>query len=1032
MDRVDELIGRAELTERLTGLVEAAWAGACPTALVSGQAGIGKTALLRACAARAAAADAVVGWGTCINAVDAPGYWPWTQLFASIAAAIGAERAREIAGADLPLLRTISPLFGEPVSADDDSERARLLSMDATTRWFATLSEAGSVLVVLDDLHWADGSSVQLLEFVTRMPHRRGLCVLGAYRHDEIAQRIRDRLGALVAQVEHLPVGTLDAGAARELVRRVAGPGVTEPTLDLIHRRAGGHPLFTRQLALLTASGRVDDVPDAVREAIERRLRRLPERTRALLEVAAVLGFTSLPDVLAAVLEWPVTDLAEVVRPALDTDVLVAGESGFSFTHDLLRETLLDRIDAARLPALHRAAGAALAARQARAADVPPSAPAGHFTAAVALDGTSRATRWTLAAAAADRAALAFAEAAARLSRLRGAVADAGIRLPDPDLVDVLLVESDSLARSGRSVDARGLLRLARDVARRGPDPVRIARVALATAQLGSRFAARRDEMVGELEGALDAVAGVDAVLEARVSATLARELAHSVAEDRPRAGPLSVRALELGRRGGDPATIAACLLARHDVLWTPGVIAERVAIAAEIEAVARDCGDDELHAQGLLLRANALLEQGSSAFEAPLNACLDILERLDQPRHRYTAATRRACLALLHGQIHRAESLIEAAAELGGSIREPDTGNVRMSQRLELVRARAEPDELRAFADEAVAHWVGAPVHAHAVAAGFRARAADLADARRHLDTVLELGSWQADRSYLWSVFIREFAYAACALADTELCARLFADVEPLAGTCGVNGAVVAFAGAHAHTAGLLAAALGRSDRAAELLDGAAAGYARLGAAGWLAEVSRIHRPPAAPRRVMRRAGPVWQLEFEGTRATVPHAKGLTDIARLIRSGTEVHVLDLHGVAERSAASGELADRTALNAYRRRLAELDGELARARDDADLARAELVESQREALIAELGKVTGLGGRPRRFVDQTERARKAVAGRIRDVIRRLEPSAPELAAHLDRAIVTGIRCRYQPREGPAAPWYIVEDDATPPR
>ncbi len=468
--------------------------------------------------------------------------------------------------------------------------------------------------------------------------------------------------------------------------------------------------------------------------------------------------------------------------------------------------------------------------------------------------------------------------------------------------------------------------------------------------------------------------------------------------------------------------TVATCLLARHDVLWTPGAAGERAVIAAEIAAVAQQCGDSELHAQGLLLHANALLEQGSGAFEAALDACLAILDRLEQPRHRYTAQTRRACLALLRGRLDEAEERIEDAARLGHRIREPDTDNVRMSQRLELVRARGEPEELREFADAAVAHWVGAPVHANAVAAGFQARAGDPDAARRHVATVLDLGTWQADRSYLWSVFIRELAHAAVVLGDRELCSRLLADVQPVAAGCGVNGAVVAFAGSHAHTAGRLAQVLGRHQEGRELIAAAARTYRRLGATVWLTELQRS-TDSASSGNSLRRAGSIWELTFDGRQVTVPHAKGLSDIARLIRSGTEVHVLDLISSADRSGPPGDVADVAALRSYRRRLAELDSELDAADANQDSVRAEVLAAERSALLDELGRVTGIGQRARQFVNPTERARKAVAARIRDSIRRLEPVAPDLAAHLDHSIVTGTYCRYRPDADTGVRWEI---------
>ena len=97
--------------------------------------------------------------------------------------------------------------------------------------------------------------------------------------------------------------------------------------------------------------------------------------------------------------------------------------------------------------------------------------------------------------------------------------------------------------------------------------------------------------MLQGLEDALAAAEGVDPDLEARLTARLARELQHSVAADRPRAGPLSERAIALGRSGAAPGTLITCLLARHDVLWIPGAPAERIEIAREIVAVAERLG---------------------------------------------------------------------------------------------------------------------------------------------------------------------------------------------------------------------------------------------------------------------------------------------------------------------------------------------------------------------------------------------------------------------------------------------------------
>ena len=1021
-----DLVGRDRLLGRLHGLVERVLQGERVTVLVAGQAGIGKSSLLRAAAASAAEGGALTAWGIGLDADGAPGYWPWTQALDSVVRTVGADRARAAAGEDAGLLAAIVPSFG-PAPGGDGAERERLLAMDVTSRLLDGLSEDRPVVLLLDDLHWADESSLALFDFLSRAPRPAGVGLIGAYRPDELSPAAQSRLGALASRSEHLHVEGLDIDAVRALTERLTGAPVEPAAAAAIHDRTGGHPFFVRELALLGGDGGpADQVPAAVRDAIERRVARLPGVTVAVLEATAVAGGTLLPDIVAAARQCTAVEVEAAARAAVDAGVLIPTAAGTRFAHDLLRETVLDRVDPARRVALHRAIGAALEARTARGVEVAPSELARHFIAAVPLDGADRAVRWALEASAGDCAAFAFGEGAGHLRRLRTALAEGAVDVDDRQLADILVAEADALSRAGSTVDARGLLRYATDVASRSGDPGRIARVALATAELGARFAVRRDEIVRELDRALEAVTGVDLRWEARLAATLAREWQHSVAEDRPRAGPLSQRALDLGRQTDDPATLLACLLARHDVLWTPGAGGPRVEVAREIVAVAHSAGDQDREAEGLLLLANALLEEGSPAFEAALEACLAILDSQGQPRRRYVADTRRACLALLRGRLDEAEERIDRAAALGEQIREPDTGNVRMSQRLELVRARGNPDELRRFAAEAVTHWTGAPVHAHAVAAGFSARVGDLDGARHHVAAVVELGAWRADRSYLWSVFVRELAWAAAALEDRTLGRELLDELRPLAGSCGVNGAVVAFAGSHAHTAGLLAAALGEPD-AGSLLEQAAETYLRLGATGWVAElrapaVADGGGPGGPGAASMRRKGPVWHVTFEGRHATVAHVKGLTDIARLLAArGAEIHVLDLIDAADRSGPAGAVADRSALDAYRTRLADLEAEADDAARANDPERRAAAEAERQALLDELGRMSDARRRPRQFANHpAERARKAVTGRVRDAIRKLEPPLPELADHLRRTIVTGTYCRYRPE---SVTWHV---------
>jgi hypothetical protein len=146
-----------------------------------------------------------------------------------------------------------------------------------------------------------------------------------------------------------------------------------------------------------------------------------------------------------------------------------------------------------------------------------------------------------------------------------------------------------------------------------------------------------------------------------------------------------------------------------------------------------------------------------------------------------------------------------------------------------------------------------------------------------------------------------------------------------------------------------------------------------------------------------------------------VRDSKGVRDLAVLVRRpGADVPALELAGAAGSEAGAAEpVLDRAALTAYRRRLAELDDELAAAGADADLARSQRAATEREALLAELRRSTRPTGASRTMAGDAERARKAVSARIRDAIARIGQVHPELGEHLDRTVATGTACRYQP-------------------
>jgi hypothetical protein len=171
---------------------------------------------------------------------------------------------------------------------------------------------------------------------------------------------------------------------------------------------------------------------------------------------------------------------------------------------------------------------------------------------------------------------------------------------------------------------------------------------------------------------------------------------------------------------------------------------------------------------------------------------------------------------------------------------------------------------------------------------------------------------------------------------------------------------------------------------------------------------------PPAPITAVFRREGSLWRLAFAGTEVQLPHLKGFTDLAALLANpGQEIHCLDLAGDGARSGDLGEVVDARAREQYRERAEDLQAEIEHARRANDPAREERARDELSEIADALEAAYGLGGRVRRAGDPAERARTAVAWRIRSALGKLEPEHGQLARHLRNAVRTGTYCVYEP-------------------
>jgi class 3 adenylate cyclase/DNA-binding CsgD family transcriptional regulator len=483
-------VGRAREVGQLRRRLAGAEQGTGGVVLIAGDAGIGKTRAMEEVAAIARPQGFDVLWGRCYEGEGAPAFWPWVQVLRDYIAERDPAALRDRLGAAvadiaqlLPELRATMP--DAAVVPIREPEQARFALFDSVAAFLGRAAGERPLLIVLDDLHWADHSSLLLLSFVARSAGGARLLILGAYRHVEVErdQPLAVAIAALRREAGHdrVLLGGLGEEDVVQMVETLARREIDAQGRALasaLHRETEGNPFFVQEtLRHLVETGRIveadgrwshmpgglDDagVPEGVHEVIARRLSRLSTDCLELLTVAAVLGrefdlatlarAADLPDEAGSTL--PVLGRLEEAEQAR----LVAGAPGapgrYRFAHALVRETLYAGLGTAQRIRLHRRAGEAMEATW--SADTAMAELAHHFLQA-ALDGDAApALRYAMRAAAQATERLAYEEGV-RLYR----EARAAVRLlhpPDPAAAcDVLLGLGDVLLAAGeprRAVD---------------------------------------------------------------------------------------------------------------------------------------------------------------------------------------------------------------------------------------------------------------------------------------------------------------------------------------------------------------------------------------------------------------------------------------------------------------------------------------------------------------------------------------------------------------------------------------------------
>jgi AAA ATPase-like protein len=1021
------IIGRDHPAGILRAEIDRAAASHGGLMLITGEAGIGKTTLVTGAVEEARRQGALVLSGTCWDSDSAPGYWPWVQVMRALRRVATADERATAEDAAGPALAV---LLGESSESDTVDE---FQLYDAVTTALVSLSQHRPVMVVLDDLHWADTASVRLLEFAARHTWFERLLIIGTYRDVEVEAMnhpLRPLILPLLAKATTVTLTGLGRDEVGALLESTAGRAPDDDLITEVHRRTGGNPFFVEQTARLWQAGdSITAIAPGVREALRHRLSLLPEPVVRLLTSAAVLGREFHRPVLAATAAAPVPQVDRLIGEAMAARLVTGlGAGTFEFAHDLVRETLYDSLSDVEARRQHAAV--------VRAADTVgktllPADLARHAYLAgpeiepdLAVDLLQAAARDAGGRLASDEELGHFRRAAERI----------GGCAPRRRVVFALDIGRELNHRGERDGAWRNF-REAVALARGLDDPALLARVALALHDAEGPADARQlqRELLVEAHGRLVPEPDGSQPLE-----RLAQELAMRVAS--------------LARGGGDDETLGFGLWARHNAILGPGSAAERLALTDELLEFARRTGDQGMEYIAASFRWVALLERGDPRYLQQLDAFIAVAERDGAPRALMGSYIDRSIIATLTGRFAEADELLEAVARSYEKAEHAywiDMMEHHIRWSLLMLRGRFdELDELLRTLRERGHPRVGL---LEGITAAQRGDADGAARQLRSLE--------QPDRAHapLW---MRLQAQTAAATGDPELCERARAALAPYLGEwavglwgCDVSGPMVLWSALLDATQERWDEAISGFTEAAESADRLRARpwavEARMGlgaallargdaaAAGVLAEVEReanelgmlhivaklstMDVSDALPVNEFRLVGDVWSLTMGGRTVHMPDAKGLRDLHTLIsQPGKDiraVELLDPEGgrvvVAARSLSGDEVLDEQARAAYRRRLSVLDEEIDRAAALGDDHKAAELDRERAALLDELRAAAGLAGRSRRLGDEAERARKAVTARIRDTLRKLDDRHPEFAAHLRATVSTGALCRYEP-------------------
>jgi DNA-binding CsgD family transcriptional regulator len=848
-------VGRSAELGRLRTLLPTADGEGRRVVLLGGEPGSGKSRLVREFAAEAARDGALVLYGACDAVVRTP-YGPFAQALRRLLRVLDVGEVRaalgEGGGELARLLPDLPARIGDlppPVRADPNTERHRLHT--TVTELLEAVSRPRPVLLVIEDGHWADATTLLLLRHLARTAWGGRVLLFATFRDAEadVPEALAETLADLrrADDIVRFRLGGLSDEEVSEFVARsvMAAPSPDlAPMARAMTDLTAGNPFLVCELwRALVETGVIDvrdgvarvnaplaelGTPESVREVVSQRLARLAPSTTELLELAAAAGAQFELDILqrGAGLEERqlLTALDEAVRSGF-VEELSLPRLSYRFTHELVRRAVYDRLTRVRRAELHLRVGEAWEATAGASVHALPDL-AHHFAAAVPLGDAGRAIEYSVRAARAATDALAFDEAAELLQNALG------LGIEDPaERAEVLLELGTIRHRMGKAFDALDAFRSAAEIARELADAELLARAAIGYEDAGWRPGPEH-KPVTLLEEAAEALGDRPSELRVQLLAGLSRALAMQA--QHARAAIVRTNAIALARELDDRAGLASVLVQSY---WSRGSIPieQILDMLAEARVLGEELGNPEIQADAVswVVPAHVSAANIPSAKAAVLEL-REMAQITGQPFFFHVAEHYGAALALGEGRLDAAEAMVHRSEEAGRPLTGRDASGTYGIQMFSLRREQGRLAELApvirilAAGERELGPW----------RPGFVCLLVELgmeAEARRELDRVRRAGL-DPFRETIWVASLTYLTDACAVLGDEALASLLYPELAPLAGTNVMVGHLVMTYGSADRYLGMLAATLGEWERGEEHFERAIELNRQMGMRTWLA----------------------------------------------------------------------------------------------------------------------------------------------------------------------------------------------------